>query len=196
MHNFQFSDDLGLSRPASRGLQTRSLGMNLRRGDNDSCDVFGVLQGLCDCDVLVGSARRRVDDEEVQAAPVNIFEKLLHLADQMPRYVRIGEMRVRWQMTDFTRPFLRTPRHTTASSLEGSMKPIDITHKFSRTQTGCHPDAACLTSSDSTPTILGTLGPHTSMSSKPVSKPWELRDKASCAATVDFPTPPFPLRTS
>jgi hypothetical protein len=84
---------------------------------------------------------------------------------------------------------------------EGSMKPIDMAQRLSRTHTGCHPEAACRTSLASTPIILGALGPQMSMSSSPVAPrppapPPLLRSIASCEASVDLPTPPFPLSTS
>mmetsp|Transcript_15787 Transcript_15787/g.51751 ORF Transcript_15787/g.51751 Transcript_15787/m.51751 type:complete len:240 (-) Transcript_15787:95-814(-) len=104
------------------------------------------------------------------------------------------------QSTSFTnclmRAFFRGPRQTTASSLFGSMKPIDITPRLSCTYTGDHPAPLWCTSSPSRPSILGIDGPHMSTSSNPTSLSLPARASDSCAATVLLPTPPFPDNTS
>ncbi len=64
-------------------------------------------------------------------------------------------------------PFLRGPRQTTASFGSESMNPMDMTPRLSDTKTGDHPVLLWCTSSPSRPSILGTLGPQMSMSSRP-----------------------------
>ena len=66
-------------------------------------------------------------------------------------------------------PFLRGPRHTTASSGFGRRNPMDITARFSVTYTGCHPLLLLCTSAPSWWNMIGALGPQMSMSSRPTS---------------------------
>src|SRR5688572_13136471 len=47
-----------------------------------------------------------------------------------------------------------------------------------------------------TPIIRGTLGPYTSASMSPTRAPVDASAMARFVATVDFPTPPFPLDTA
>jgi len=94
-------------------------------------------------------------------------------------------------------PSFRGPRQITGASLSGSMKPIDITAKLSSRKTGDHPVLLLCTSLPSKPSMRGTLGPQMSMSSMPTSTAVSYANvSASYVATVDFPTPPFPERTS
>mmetsp|Transcript_104326 Transcript_104326/g.304552 ORF Transcript_104326/g.304552 Transcript_104326/m.304552 type:complete len:240 (+) Transcript_104326:667-1386(+) len=92
-------------------------------------------------------------------------------------------------------PFLRGPRQIMASSWFGSMKPIDITARWSSTYTGDQPSLLWCTSWPSRPSICGTDGPQMSTSSKPTSMARAAKPKDSCADTVLLPTPPFPERT-
>ncbi len=65
------------------------------------------------------------------------------------------------------RPFLRGPRQTTASFGSVSMNPIDMTPRLSDTYTGDQPVLLWCTSSPSSPSMRGALGPQMSMSSRP-----------------------------
>src|SRR5689334_7803072 len=47
-----------------------------------------------------------------------------------------------------------------------------------------------------TPIMRGTLGPYTSASMRPTRAPDAASATARFVATVDFPTPPFPLDTA
>jgi len=49
---------------------------------------------------------------------------------------------------------------------------------------------------DSIPIMIGRLGPYTSASRSPVSRPRAAKAQARLVATVDFPTPPFALLTA
>mmetsp|Transcript_4672 Transcript_4672/g.15491 ORF Transcript_4672/g.15491 Transcript_4672/m.15491 type:complete len:260 (+) Transcript_4672:868-1647(+) len=108
------------------------------------------------------------------------------------------------------RPFLRGPRQMTASSWPGSRKPMLITPistpssssappsaggGSSETQTGDQPVPELCTVAPCTPSMRGALGPQMSTSRRPTLRPRAARPKASCAATVLLPTPPFPLST-
>jgi len=54
----------------------------------------------------------------------------------------------------------------------------------------------CTYGSPLTPSIIGILGPYTSASMSPTRAPSLANDTAKLVATVDFPTPPFPLDTA
>ena len=70
-----------------------------------------------------------VDDEKVELAPVDICQELLDQTyeEKCSRTVS------RRKGTVSRAPFLRGPLQITASSRFGSMKPMDITPKFSFT---------------------------------------------------------------
>ena len=77
----------------------------------------------------------------------------------------------------------------------GLSRPIEIifnpcasTGRISRSLSAC----GC----SSVPSMIGTLGPYTSASSKPTEAPSRLSARARLTATVVFPTPPFPLATA
>ena len=55
-------------------------GTNLGRRDDDGAVDAGFLEELRDGQVLVRGARRRVDDQVVQAAPVDVLEELFDQA--------------------------------------------------------------------------------------------------------------------
>mmetsp|Transcript_18254 Transcript_18254/g.39902 ORF Transcript_18254/g.39902 Transcript_18254/m.39902 type:complete len:219 (-) Transcript_18254:47-703(-) len=99
-------------------------------------------------------------------------------------------------MNCLMRPFLRGPRHTTASSGLCSMNWMDITPRLSCTYTGDHPMLLWWISSPSIPSILGMDGPQMSTSISPTSFPCAASANASCAENVLFPTPPLPDSTS
>mmetsp|Transcript_15325 Transcript_15325/g.51545 ORF Transcript_15325/g.51545 Transcript_15325/m.51545 type:complete len:259 (+) Transcript_15325:433-1209(+) len=96
-------------------------------------------------------------------------------------------------------PFLRGPRHMTALSSSGSMKPTDMTPRppapSTSTYTGDQPLDDWCTDRPFRPSMRGTDGPQMSTSSSPTSKPREASAKASWQETVDLPTPPLPERT-
>jgi hypothetical protein len=126
--------------------------------------------------VLVGGARRRVNEEHVEPTPANAVQELLDHAV------------LAWAL------------NTTGSCSLSSRKPIDMTSRWRpscETRTG---DIFCSldwpTRWPRRPSRCGMDGPHMSRSSRPTRRPRDDRAHAICAATVLLPTPPLPERTT
>ena len=81
-------------------------------------------------------------------------------------------------------------------SWESIKNPIDMTLIPLLLITGIISPCSIITSLPSTPNILGMFGPWMSASSIPVNNPFFWKASAKLAATVDLPTPPFPLMTA
>src|SRR5208337_2305077 len=92
-------------------------------------------------------------------------------------------------------PIFIGPRQTTGVLVSGSRNAIDMTARLPVTCTGSIMFARTVGRWSSIPSILGMLGPWKSRSRSPTFFPWLARAYARFTETVDFPTPPFPLRT-
>src|SRR5690606_8102266 len=90
-------------------------------------------------------------------------------------------------------PILAGPLQIIGESLSPSRKPTDITERLGSTWIGRIPSSLTLGLSDSSPKIVGIVGPWISQSRSPTLCPRRANPAARFAAIVLFPTPPSPL---
>ena len=91
-------------------------------------------------------------------------------------------------------PIFSGPRHTTGLSALSSRKPTDMTLR-PPICTGSMPSSSPARRRPSRPSIVGTLGPCRSTSSRPTRRPDIMAAMAMFTATVLLPTPPLPDMT-
>lgn len=88
------------------------------------------------------------------------------------------------------------PRQIAGSSREASRKPMDITFTVLLNSIGARAPSRRSGRASCKPSMIGTLGPWMSTSSRPTLNPRLPSATARLTATVLLPTPPLPERTT